>query len=74
VSAAERAQLSRRAQQRALNHAGAIGLLCELSLFLRDTGERADQLDAIEQCVRDFATITGGTVRRVLQRIEYSPP
>jgi hypothetical protein len=59
---------------RMLNHAGAIGLLCELSTNLRPSLERDDQLDSIERCVRDFAAVTGGSVRRILQRIEYSPP
>ena len=62
--------------ERTLNHAGAIGLLCRLSVHAcgANNDNRDEDLDCIEQCVRDYAAITGGSVRRVLYRIEYDPP
>jgi hypothetical protein len=59
---------------RILNHAGAIGLLCELSTRIRPTLEKQDDLDSIERCVADYCKVTGGSYRRVLDRIEYTPP
>lgn len=59
-----------------LQYAGAIGLLCELSVHLsdRDREERDERLGMIEQAVGDFCKLTGWTYRRVLHRIEVFPP
>jgi hypothetical protein len=56
-----------------LGYAGAIGLLCEVSASLG--GIDADEnRDCIEEAVRDWCEITGWTCRRILDRIEVSPP
>lgn len=58
-----------------LQCAGAIGLLCELSTQLRDSGaQRDEQLDQIEQCVSDWCDLTGWSYKRILHRIEVFPP
>ncbi len=58
-----------------MQYAGAIGLLCELSTQLRNSGgERDEQLDNIERCVADWCDLTGWTYKRILQRIEVFPP
>lgn len=61
---------------RRLNHAGAIGLLCNVSVMVGASNniESEEHLDLIEQCVLDYANITGGTVKRILHRVEYTPP
>lgn len=58
-----------------MQYAGAIGLLCELSTQLRNSGgERDDHLDSIERCVNDWCNLTGWTYKRILHRIEVFPP
>jgi hypothetical protein len=57
-----------------LNHSGAIGLLCELSLMLRPGHESDELRDNIERCVSDWCAITGWSYKRILQRIEVFPP
>lgn len=57
-----------------LNHAGAIGLLCELSTKLRQDGESDELRDQMERCIADWCSITGWRYKRILQRIEVLPP
>lgn len=57
-----------------LQYAGAIGLLCELSTQLRNSCERDDHLDSIEQAVSDWCKLTGWSYNRILHRIEVFPP
>ncbi len=57
-----------------LNHAGCIGLLEECSVAIGNGEEKAELREAIEQCMSDFAQLRGGSVRRILHRIEYQPP
>ena len=60
---------------RIMNHAGAIGLLCQVSVYISNfSGEADEWRDCIEQCLDDYCKITGGTWHRVLNRIEYTPP
>ena len=57
-----------------MGYAGAIGLLCELSTELRNSGgQRDEQLDNIERCVSDWCDLTGWTYKRILHRIEVFP-
>ena len=58
-----------------MQFAGAVGLLCELSTQLRNSGgERDDHLDSIERCVSDWCALTGWSYKRILHRIEVFPP
>ena len=53
-----------------MKHAGAVGLLCELSTRITDPNEQ----DALDRCVADWCALTGWTWRRVLDRVEVFPP
>lgn len=57
-----------------LQYAGAINLLCNLSLTLGDDDEAEENRDLIMQASADWCKITGWTVERVLDRIELIPP
>ena len=51
-----------------MQYAGAIGLLCELSVHVDD-----ESRELIEQAVDDFCALTGWKKRRILDRIEVEP-
>lgn len=62
-------------QELRLKYAGAIGLICELALHVRDMGDERDELlDQAEQAVKDWCALTGWTYQRILHRIEVFPP
>jgi hypothetical protein len=52
-----------------LKRAGAIGLLCEVSTQVRE-----DDRESIEQAAREWCEDTGWVMKRVLDRVEVSPP
>lgn len=58
-----------------MGYAGAIGLLCELSVHVSDRypSEQAEYLDNIERCVADWCALTGWKYKRILHRIEVFP-
>ena len=53
-----------------MEYAGAIGLLCELSIHITDEEDQ----DALDQCVASWCRLTGWTWRRTLDRVEVFPP
>lgn len=57
-----------------MSYAGAIGLLCECSMNLREGAERDEVRDNIERAVSDWCDLTGWTYKRILHRIEVFPP
>ncbi len=57
-----------------IKYAGAIGLLCNLSTQLSNNGERNDNIDNIEDAVRDFCKLSGWSYTRTMHRIEGFPP
>jgi len=57
-----------------MQYAGAIGLLCQASLKLKNDSESEDIRDCIERAVRDWCKLTGWTYKRILHRIEVFPP
>ncbi len=50
-------------------YAGAIGLLCECSVQVDE-----ETRELIEDAVSDWCEVTGWTWRRILNRIEVTPP
>lgn len=67
--AARRKSINSEDMSRRLQYAGAIGLLCECSVQVDD-----EYRELIEQAVTDYCELTGWTWRRILDRIEVSPP
>lgn len=59
---------------RRLNHAGMVGLICELALHLRAGEERDELIDKAEQAINDWCVLTGWTYKRILHRLEVFPP
>jgi hypothetical protein len=58
-----------------MRYAGAVGLLCECSVHLSNSPESDDLRESIMEVARDWcADRDGWTVRRVLNRIEVTPP
>lgn len=53
---------------RRLQYAGAIGLLCDLSVQVDE-----ETREMIQQAADDFCKITGWKSRRILDRIEVEP-
>jgi len=57
-----------------MKYAGAIGLLCEASVYIRNHPEGEDIRESIERAVADWCKTSGWTWKRTLSRIEVSPP
>ena len=57
-----------------LQYAGAINLLAELSIHLRDNFEAEDNRECIERAIQDWCELSGWSYKRVLSRFELIPP
>jgi hypothetical protein len=65
--------LDQLAIDRTLNHLGALGLLAEVSIYIRNGVDGDEFRDCIERCLRDAEQLGMIRWRRIINRFEVEP-